>query len=404
MTGYPWQPGDQLLAADLNAAFANPAGGPFLALTGGTMAGPLTLFGPPTADAHAATKAYVDAHAGGGGGLPDAPNDGSAYGRLNIAWTPVLPLTGGSIGGNLGVGGTLLATGRATLAGGVTVVNDATRRLTVTSTVADPSIETIPNEVITNLSITSNSAQDILSWASRMHIKTGPGVVFSSQHTPGFYGECSAFDTDPAGTVNWCSGVMGTAGNNGVGTVVNACDFYARGTINSVAGGVVTNHYQFFGPSPVPGRATNEYGFYVASPSGIGTQTSPTAWLEIKGPDVLAATHLLKVSSSSAVVVDVTANNVMSMATGTFGVGTSTPAGMIEVRGASALNTLRLLRVRNNAAAVLDIQADSSIGFNGATPVTKPTVSGSRATPEAALANLLSALASYGLITNSTTA
>lgn len=44
MTGYPWHSGDQLLAADLNAAFANGAGlagGPFLPLIGGTV-GPLT--------------------------------------------------------------------------------------------------------------------------------------------------------------------------------------------------------------------------------------------------------------------------------------------------------------------------------------------------------------------------
>jgi hypothetical protein len=38
MTGYPWQPGDELRAADLNAAIANAGGtvpgGPFLPLTG----------------------------------------------------------------------------------------------------------------------------------------------------------------------------------------------------------------------------------------------------------------------------------------------------------------------------------------------------------------------------------
>lgn len=39
----------------------------YLKLSGGTMTGPLTLAGAPTADLHAATKKYVDDNAGGGG-------------------------------------------------------------------------------------------------------------------------------------------------------------------------------------------------------------------------------------------------------------------------------------------------------------------------------------------------
>lgn len=47
---------------------------------------------------------------------------------------------------------------------------------------------------------------------------------------------------------------------------------------------------------------------------------------------------------------------------------------------------------------------NTGIGFFATAQVAKQTVSGSRASPEAALANLLTALANYGLITNSTTA
>ena len=43
------------------------ADGRYLRRTGGTLTGPLTLPGAPTADAHAATKAYVDDNVGGGG-------------------------------------------------------------------------------------------------------------------------------------------------------------------------------------------------------------------------------------------------------------------------------------------------------------------------------------------------
>jgi hypothetical protein len=49
------------------------------------------------------------------------------------------------------------------------------------------------------------------------------------------------------------------------------------------------------------------------------------------------------------------------------------------------------------------VRGNSSIGFNNATPVTKPTVSGSRG-GNAALASLLTALANYGLITDSSSA
>jgi len=38
---------------------------------------------------------------GSGGGIPEAPTDNVAYGRRNIAWTPVLMLTGDVLdGGN----------------------------------------------------------------------------------------------------------------------------------------------------------------------------------------------------------------------------------------------------------------------------------------------------------------
>jgi hypothetical protein len=48
--------------------------------------------------------------------------------------------------------------------------------------------------------------------------------------------------------------------------------------------------------------------------------------------------------------------------------------------------------------------SDGTVGFYGTTPVAKPTVTGARDETEGALANLLAALASLGIITNSTTA
>jgi hypothetical protein len=49
------------------------------------------------------------------------------------------------------------------------------------------------------------------------------------------------------------------------------------------------------------------------------------------------------------------------------------------------------------------ITFNANTGFNNATPIAKPTITGSRG-GNAALANLLTQLASYGLLTDGTTA
>jgi hypothetical protein len=68
--------------------------------------------------------------------------------------------------------------------------------------------------------------------------------------------------------------------------------------------------------------------------------------------------------------------------------------------GGAATENLRL----RNAQAWFphDLQVDGNSGFNGTTPISKPTVSGSRG-GVAALASLITALASYGLVTDSST-
>lgn len=49
---------------EFNAALAGMQSAPFLPLAGGTMAGAITLSGPPTNESHAVNKRYVDEHAG----------------------------------------------------------------------------------------------------------------------------------------------------------------------------------------------------------------------------------------------------------------------------------------------------------------------------------------------------
>lgn len=76
----------------------------------------------------------------------------------------------------------------------------------------------------------------------------------------------------------------------------------------------------------------------------------------------------------------------LSRATGNVQIGTSTDAGYkLEVAGSTKLN--------------------GTVGFQGTNPIAKPAITGSRSGATATvLGDLLTALANYGLITNSTTA
>jgi hypothetical protein len=77
----------QTAATEITALQNATNGSPFLPLAGGNMTGAIYLAGDPTDSRMPATKAYVDTHGtGGGGGIPEAPADGTLYGRQNGAW------------------------------------------------------------------------------------------------------------------------------------------------------------------------------------------------------------------------------------------------------------------------------------------------------------------------------
>jgi hypothetical protein len=98
-----------------------------------------------------------------------------------------------------------------------------------------------------------------------------------------------------------------------------------------------------------------------------------------------------------------------------FGLHSSTTkdvdAGLISAEWVSATHASRTVRVKlvaydTAAREGLRIESDGSaarLGFYGAGAVAKQTITGSRANTEQALAGLLTALASLGLITDSTT-
>ena len=79
----------------VNSTFAN-----YLPLTGGTMNGSLTMSGSavinlaadPTTNLQAATKQYVDSRLAGLIGIPDAPSDGTFYGRKSGNWSNIIDI------------------------------------------------------------------------------------------------------------------------------------------------------------------------------------------------------------------------------------------------------------------------------------------------------------------------
>jgi microcystin-dependent protein len=87
---------------EITALQTATAQAPYVPIAGGTLTGSLLLAGDPTSGPMAATKAYVDAHAtGGGGGIPEAPADGTLYARRNGAWVASVPIGGGTMTGAL---------------------------------------------------------------------------------------------------------------------------------------------------------------------------------------------------------------------------------------------------------------------------------------------------------------
>jgi hypothetical protein len=87
--------------AIINAFNAN--GSPFLQLAGGTMAGAIKLAFDPVTPMEPVSLQYFQAHAPGG--LTDANADGTTYGRQNHLWVNVLAVTGGTLTGPLVLAG-----------------------------------------------------------------------------------------------------------------------------------------------------------------------------------------------------------------------------------------------------------------------------------------------------------
>lgn len=157
-----------------------------------------------------------------------------------------------------------------------------------------------------------------------------------------------------------------------LGTFTSAA-FKSTGFQVDGAGNVTTPG--LVGPFTVTGVVTHNSGINFGS--NFAASTSDLS----KHIALYSTTIGLNVSSGRLNIVTSAAAPIIFVAAGTDILSIS-PAGLI---------TANSVRINGNA------------GFNNTTPIAKPTVSGAKAS-NAALASLIAALASYGLITDTTTA
>ena len=166
-----------------------------------------------------------------------------------------------------------------------------------------------------------------------------------------------------------------------------------------------------FGIGPSLNLDTTPYLYVVQSTTFIGIGTaSPTTPLHVTVTDATTST----VTNVLTIAHNTSGTPANSYGTGLIFLGQSTTTadrsmGRIRTAWVVATDASRTARITISAfdtaeRTVIIMQASGAaamIGFLGATPITRPTVTGSRGS-NAALADLLTQLANLGLITDST--
>jgi len=204
----------------------------------------------------------------------------------------------------------------------------------------------------------------------------------------------------PGGTGNLVYAYGLTAGNNGfyANTLTYAAGqgaIFAQGTdtpgVTAVTNTILNLDQANGTPAPTAGTGTN------------------WDWRDTRGTYTGGTYNKVTVSDSVAGSVAQRANQgtttlrVHSIADDHLRLTDGTNEWAINIT--SSNGNLRIVRLAGTGIITLNenTRLNNHVGFNGTTPIAKPTVSGSRG-GNAALDSLLTALANYGLITNSTSA
>ena len=401
-----------------------------LPLTGGTLTGPLLLAADPAVALGAATKQYVDGHAPLGG--------------------PYLPLAGGTL------------TGPTTMTGGFTISGavDPNTTLYVTSTgSAWPAIKWNSVTQGTAAGYFESQRNGLSRWSVEFGTSEteSTGNLGTNFNIRPFNDDGSAqqvvFRIARSSRVGFFGGAV-TFGYNGVNTstmnaltitpnavATTATTFTTVGPVTHTTGLTTSNAGADF--SVIAGSATTgSVGGKINLTGGAGAGTTSTGGsinlvggtgngtlISIGGAINLTSGSGAGGSSQSAGAITLTGasapngggnitltsgNVTATSSTGSpiilrLGSGTTT-GGSLQINGTGSTNNLTVTPGATAAAAAViasvgsgGLQINGIVGFNNTAPVAKPTVTGAKGS-NAALASLLTALASYGLITDSSTA
>lgn len=155
------------------------------------------------------------------------------------------------------------------------------------------------------------------------------------------------------------------------------------------------------------GGTTRAEKFGIENDGGITLSNSSSAAVGAAGTVVLRSNTQLQVSENAGAFATVAkgtgAANTLPKWSNTTGTLTNSLVTDNGTTFAINTNKFTVTEASGNTSIAGTLSVTGNSGFNGTAPIAKPTISGSRG-GNAALASLLTALANYGLITDSTTA
>lgn len=290
-----------------------------------------------------------------------------------------------------------------------------------------------PSANVTSLNRASNVVTAV--FASNFYARVGEQITISGATDAAFNGTFTVLTaSSDYRTFTWAQTAANASTTGGAGVLADLAGYKAQV-------GLLVHRYALYG-SDGTGDSGQRAGKIVFAPAGTGYYwqnglnagslgASVRSYVNTVGQDshlVFNNGKRLNFTGSALVVgheVNAIAwsslNNIQAIATGNGGIalegGTSSIVGLVfggtgdtqargDVRFDNSTNRLTLRAGGNGSGtsptAGISIGA-STLGFFNATPVAKPTVTGSRG-GNAALASLITALANLGLITDSTTA
>jgi hypothetical protein len=243
---------------------------------------------------------------------------------------------------------------------------------------------------------------------------TGPSVTGPTGASSTVTGPTGPAVTGPAGVAG-PTGPQGAAGANGAAGATGPTG--SVGATGPATGTVSVDNSTVFGTgaaaSPLNAKALSSVAGRVDTASGIAgltiaaagagglTMTSNSGAMLISTAGATGPAETITVNGSGNVLVEsggtttVTGGGNPGVLVGGSGVFVEVQGGDVSISASSDLG------LTTSGTAAIELTGNN-MGFNGATPIAKPAVTGSRASG-AALTSLLTQLANLGLITNSTT-